>query len=80
MYVKQINLYHIDPQLTAKLLPSFVTGTSNEDPIELRCSAIVTEGIILASYQFEWMKNDIPVNFSDYRYMVCSQSMYSFMC
>ena len=61
----------------AQLLPPLVTGTSNEDPIELLCSAVVIEGIILASYQFEWMKNDIPINFSDYRYMVCT---YSKMC
>ena len=61
----------------AQLLPPLVTGTSNEDPVELLCIAVVTEGIILASYQFEWMKNDIPINLSDYRYMVCT---YSKMC
>ena len=61
----------------AQLSPPLVTGTSNEDPVKLFCSAVVTEDIILASYHFEWMKNDIPINFSDYRYMVCT---YSVMC
>ena len=74
MNMKQIIIIFtslLDPRLTAELLPPLVTGTSNEDPIELLCSAVVTEGVILASYQFEWMKNDVPVNFSDYRYIVC---------
>ena len=76
MNMKQIIIIFtslLDPRLTAELSPPLVTGTSNEDPIELLCSAVVvvTEGIILASYQFEWMKNDVPVNFLDYRYMVC---------
>ena len=60
----------LEPRIVVQLSPLLVNGTSNEDPIELLCTAIVTEDIILASYQFTWMKNDASVNFSDSIYMV----------
>ena len=60
----------IGPSLSAQLLPPLANGTSGEDAIELLCTAVVAEDVILASYQFAWMKNDVPVNLSDSRYMV----------
>ena len=60
----------LEPRIVVQLSPLLVNGTSNEDPIELLCTAIVTEDIILASYQFTWMKNDASVNFSDSIYTV----------
>ena len=60
----------LEPRIVVQLSPLLVNGTSNEDPIELLCTAIVTEDVILASYQFTWMKNDGSVNFSDSIYAV----------
>ena len=60
-----------EPRLMAQLLPPLVTGVSSKDPLELHCSAIVAEDVILDSYQFTWLKNDVPVTLSDSRYKVC---------
>lgn len=60
----------LEPRVIAQILPPLVNGTSSEDPIELVCTAVVTEGIILASYEFTWMKNDASVNLSDSIYTV----------
>ena len=60
----------LEPRIVVQLSPLLVNGTSNEDPIELLCTAIVTEDVILASYQFTWMKNDASVNLSDSIYAV----------
>ena len=56
----------------ADLSPSFFTGNSGEDVIELLCTATVAEYVISASYQFTWIKDDTPVNISNDRIMVCS--------
>ena len=48
-----------------------LTGDSGEDPIELLCTAIVREDVVLASYQFTWIKDDSPVDMSNERFMVC---------
>ena len=64
--------FQLEPRLTAQLLPPLITGTSSKDPLELHCSATVVENVILASYQFIWLKNDVPVTLSDSRYMVCT--------
>ena len=48
-----------------------MNGTSNEDAIELLCKAVVMESVISASYQFAWLKDDIPLNLSNSKYMVC---------
>ena len=60
----------LEPRVIAHLLPPLVNGTSNEDPIKLLCTAVITEGIMLASYEFTWLKNDASVNLSDSIYMV----------
>ena len=63
--------FHLEPRLTVQLLPPLVTGISSKDPLELNCNVIVAEDVILASYQFIWLRNDIPVTISDSRYIVC---------
>ena len=72
-------ILNLEPQLTAQLLPELVNGTSNEDTINLICKAIVTEGVILASYHFTWMKNNDSLDLSDSRYMVCARSTHIIM-
>lgn len=67
-------IFNLEPQLTAQLLPELVNGTSNEDAVNLICKAIVTEGVISASYHFIWMKNNESLDLSDSRYMVCAYS------
>ena len=59
----------LGPSLLTQLYPPLANGTSGEDAVELLCTAVVAD-VILASYQFTWMKNDVPVNLSDSRYMV----------
>ena len=54
-----------------KIFPLLLTGDSGEDPIELLCTAIVREDVMLASYQFTWIKDDTPVDMSNERFMVC---------
>ena len=59
------------PTLTAKLSPSLLNGNPGEDDIELLCTATVAEDVMLASYQFTWIKDDTPIDFSDDRIVVC---------
>lgn len=47
-----------------------MTGNSGEDAIELTCTAIVEEDVMLASYQFTWNKDTIPIDLSNNRIMV----------
>ena len=70
IYISMHIIFNLEPQLTAQLLPELVNGTSNEDTINLICKAIVTEGVILTSYHFTWIKNNDSLDLSDSRYMV----------
>ena len=73
-------IFNLEPKLTAQLSPELVNGTSNKNAINLVCKAIVTEGVILASYQFTWMKNNDSLDSSDSRYMVCTCSTCVQLC
>ena len=54
----------------ARVSPSLLIGNSGEDAIELLCTAIVAEDVMLASYQFTWMKDDTPIDLSNDRIVV----------
>ena len=58
------------PAVTATLSAMFITGNSGEDAIEILCTAVATNGVISASYQFAWIKDDIPINVSSNRIVV----------
>ena len=58
------------PTLSARLSPPIMTGNSGEDAIELTCTAIVEEDVMLASYQFTWNKDATPIDISNKRIMV----------
>ena len=60
-----------DPTLTVNVSSTLLIGDSGEDSIELLCTAIVAEDVMSASYQFTWIKDDTPVDFSNDRIMVC---------
>ena len=59
------------PTLATNVSPLLLTGDSGEDPIELLCKVIVREDVALASYKFTWMKDDIPIDLSNGRFVVC---------
>ena len=59
------------PTLIVQLYPPLFTGDSGEDSVELGCTAIVEEDIILAAYQFVWLKEDTPISLSNDRIVVC---------
>ena len=53
--------YFLAPTLRVNLSPQIFTGDSGEDPIELACTATVTEDVMFARYQFKWTKDNAPV-------------------
>ena len=63
-------VYFVAPTLTLKLYPPLLTGNSGEDSIELLCTAIAEEDVILAAYQFTWLKDNTPIGFSNDRIVV----------
>ena len=65
-----IYMYFPAPTLTAKLSPSLLTGDPGEDAIELLCIAIVAEDVMLATYQFTWIKDDTHIDSSNDRILV----------
>ena len=73
-------MYLLAPTLTAKLSPPILTGDPGENAIELLCTAAVAEDVMLASYQFTWIKDDAPVDLSNDRIVVCTiKLLYSWL-
>ena len=62
------------PILMVHLYPPLITGDSGGDAIELLCTVSVTENLSLDLYQFEWSKDDTPIDLFYYHtVMVCYQ-------
>ena len=66
-----MSAHSLAPTLTLKLFPPLIIGDSGEDPIELLCTPLVKEDVMLVSYKFTWTKDDIPLDLSDDRIVVC---------
>ena len=64
LFYKTIS-FSLAPNLTVALTPSILNSDAADVDINLTCTAIVEEDIMLDEYEFIWMFNDAPVNQSD---------------